>query len=32
MFDGIKLIRRKYISISKVISLSYKMMCCEFGP
>ena len=23
MFDGIKLIRRKYISISEVISLSY---------
>jgi hypothetical protein len=24
MFDGVKLIRRKYISISEVISLSYK--------
>ena len=26
MFDGIKLIRRKYISISKVISLSYMFL------
>ena len=26
MFDGVKLIRRKYISIIEVISLSYKIM------
>ncbi len=26
MFDGIKLIRRKYISISEVISLSYTII------
>jgi len=31
MFDGIKLIRRKYISISEVISLSYSRYaeCCH---
>jgi hypothetical protein len=29
MFDGIKLIRRKYISISEVISLSYSLKNIE---